>query len=443
MKMIKKIYYRIEFQLSSAMAVGSGENINSDKDIIRDSAGNPFIPGSTLAGIYRSLLEEDDRDDYFGKELIKDEKLTGSKVLVYDASLKKPEKKSYRTSIRDCVGLDEWKTVTERKGCKFDFEIIEPGAVFVTYLELNCGPGDRDICAGLAALWWNGRFRIGHKTMRGLGAVKCLSVWRREFLMKGKEDQIAEWLDFDMYDDGCWKEEDKIKWNDGKIREQNTLEMKDEDFILKLTLRQRGGISIRRYAAGGSDEKVKKMPDQEQVVYRRDKENGEKEEVPFIPGTSWAGAFKHHMEKLDPGAAGEYFGLCKKLEGEDGMLKKKSEIWFSESEICNAKSKVLTRNAIDRFTGGVVRNALFTEKMWYGGTAGLEIGFPKSVTDKFKQAMAACIVDLHTGLLSVGGETSIGRGIFEVQDLAVNGAPVTVSREMYRDILEKMRGEHA
>lgn len=459
MNIIKKIYYRIEFELSSAMAVGSGEDNYSDRDIIRDSSGHPFIPGSTLAGIYRNSLGKTDRSHYFGDELKNgkivegertgredrkkqqndEQKIQESKVLVYDAKLNQGGVTDpCHVSIRDCVGLDEWKTVAERKGCKFDFEVVEPGAVFVTYLEQNFESQDRDICSVLAALWKENRFHIGHKTMRGLGTVNCRSVRRREFFLTDQNDKslatktrngLEQWLDFDMYDDRCWED---TEWY--PVQSVNVIQNKG--CILSLTLRQMGGISIRRYTTETSGNGQKKVPDYEQVVYRR---TGGKE-VPFIPGTTWAGAFKHHMEKLIPESTGEYFGICEKQTGTDKMLKKKSKVWFSESELRDAESKILTRTAIDRFTGGVVRNSLFTERMWYGGTAGLEIAFPMDVPETFKAAMAASIVDLHMGLLSVGGQTSIGRGLFELAELKVNGNQVTISSGMYQEVLEKMKG---
>ena len=48
MRIVKK-YDRIEFELISPLAVGSGENKATDKDIVRDSSRQPYIPGSTLA----------------------------------------------------------------------------------------------------------------------------------------------------------------------------------------------------------------------------------------------------------------------------------------------------------------------------------------------------------------------------------------------------------
>ena len=43
--------------------------------------------------------------------------------------------------------------------------------------------------------------------------------------------------------------------------------------------------------------------------------------------------------------------------------------------------------------------------------------------DKEKKALAAALTDLHMGYLAVGGETSVGRGLFSVN--SINGEEVT------------------
>lgn len=103
MRIVKK-YYRIEFELTSPLAVGSGENKMTDKDIVRDSSGQPYIPGSTFAGIYRSLFNDDTANKYFGRELAKEEMekaseegrnmLTDSSIIVYDAHIKAGDEKN-------------------------------------------------------------------------------------------------------------------------------------------------------------------------------------------------------------------------------------------------------------------------------------------------------------------------------------------------------------
>lgn len=416
-KITKKIYYRITFRLASALSVGSGENQCSDNDIVRDSAGAPFVPGSSLAGIYRSFLSPKDAEDYFGTAR-NGEDGAGSKVLVYDARLRNVEGKlSYRSVIRDCVGLDEWKT--GKAECKFDFEVVEPGAEFVTYLEQNCGEKDRDICEELADAWMRHEICIGRKTMRGLGSIDAAKVCRRSFDLTRKEE-LDKWLDFDMYRDEDWK--------DAELTGQNTKKHNSgKSIVLEMELQQKGGISIRRYTTAEGQEDA--QPDAEQMTCILAR-NGEDTEVPCIPGTSWAGAFRHHMERLVPGCTEEYFGSCEK----------RSEIRFFESFLEGARPKVLTRNAVDRFTGGVVKNALFTEKMWYGGKTLLRIEIPAGTEERFKQALAAALTDLHMGVLSVGGLTAVGRGIFEGGKLWIDGEAVPVSDKMYGEILKKLEG---
>lgn len=411
----KKIYYRIVFQLASALSVGSGENQYSDSDVMRNSIGEPFVPGSSLAGIYRDLLDSRDAENYFGTAR-GEEQGAESKVLVYDAKLCSVTKEiPYRSIIRDCVGLDEWKTAKE--GAKFDFEVVEPGAEFVTYLEQNCGPEDKDVCEELAAAWLEHRVRIGRKTMRGLGSIGRTTICRRSFDLT-REEEMDEWLDFDMY-----REED---WEGSLLKpEEVSGRNRKESVVLKLALKQRGGISIRRYTTKVTEGET--QPDAEQLTCILSEDG---REIPYIPGTSWAGAFRHHMERLIPGCTEEYFGSCEK----------RSLVRFSESFIKGATPKVITRNAVDRFTGGVVDNALFTEKMWYGGRTVLSMEIPAETTPEFRQALAASLVDFHMGVLAVGGLTSVGRGIFEGERLEINGASLTVSENMYGEILKKLEG---
>lgn len=54
-------------------------------------------------------------------------------------------------------------------------------------------------------------------------------------------------------------------------------------------------------------------------------------------------------------------------------------------------------------------------------------------------------MDLHTGAMSVGGLTGIGRGLFEVTRLEINGQEVKVckelekSLELYQEIVEMLK----
>ena len=99
--------------------------------------------------------------------------------------------------------------------------------------------------------------------------------------------------------------------------------------------------------------------------------------------------------------------------------KARSIIRFSETSLEGAKGKILSRNAIDRFSGGTKDGALFTEKTYYGGKGDLVISWRSNekMPDKEVAALAAAITDLHFGFMAVGGETSIGRGLFAITEI--------------------------
>ena len=93
--------------------------------------------------------------------------------------------------------------------------------------------------------------------------------------------------------------------------------------------------------------------------------------------------------------------------------------------------KTVTRKSIDRFTSGTNDGALYTEKTYYGGSTELELLFTEKQSDDVKRAVLAVIADLDNGFLSVGGLTSVGRGIFSVEKLCINGQDMTESFRNY------------
>ena len=414
---MKKKYYKVSFKLSSPLILGSGFSAETDKDILKDAKGIPFIPASSIAGICQSAMQnlwakrgldetrrEEKKKKYFGDVSNDGENIQShSKICFYDATISKG---TPHISVRDGVGLDEYKVA--RKSAKFDMEVLEPGVTFVTYFEQNFySEGEEDIIKDLATIWKNAQIYLGAKTMRGYGAIQEVHVWKKEFDFS-KKDSVTEWLSFDMYAD----------WNEDE--EEITGSYVEGGLLLEL--KQVGGISIRKY----TEENEESVPDSEQLTIWN---NGK--EIPVIPGSSWAGAFLHRMKELDPQENYEaLFGDCKS----------KSVIRFSESRIMDAKEKVLTRNAIDRFSGGAMDKALFTEKTYYGGSTTLKINFSekKALTENAARTLAACITDLHYGFLSIGGLTAVGRGLFCIEK--VNGQKVADDK-LFQSVLEILEKE--
>lgn len=421
---LQKRYYRIDFRLASGLAIGSGENKETDKDLVRDSRGIPYIPASALAGIYRSLFCEEAADEYFGN--IHNGEARDSKMIVYDAVL---QDRLYTVSYRDGVGLDERKTAID--GAKFDFEILEPGVKFRTYIEQDKYEGDVNAGDIVADAWREERIVFGGKVTRGLGRIKDVEIKVCEFSFDSS-DEIDKWLKFSLDDEKSFHELHITE--ELSDSEKEKLRKKQDSFSITLSLKQQSPICIRVYTTkkeqGSSDD----TPNFTQLVY-----NKAIDPKPIIPGTSWAGAFRHQMIRWDNACTLFYFG--ENGENKDEK-RRKSLIWFSESEITKAKWKTVTRNAIDRLSGGTVNRALFKESQVYGGETKLTITvFNSDLKKKFLKCLAAAIIDLHKGIMSIGGETSVGHGLFKIEEISC-GESKAVKFDDYPDaeLYDKLLG---
>lgn len=386
---MRRTYYKLTMKLKSPLSLGSGLSDNTDSDVLIDSRGIPFIPATSVAGVIRHSLDGETADRLFGK-IGKDEHT--SAVIVYDAVCIGKN----NIAVRDSVELLDKAAVDMHK---FDFEAVETGAEFIGYIELiDCGENDDNIILEAVEKINMGLLRFGHKTSRGYGVCE---VTRR---LKLTFDDIDKWIYFDMFDETCWTSAENKK-------------LKSDIDISKITLflKQRGAVSIRSYVTEPSngDETA---PDYEQLSLR--------DGTPVIPGTSWAGAFRERFcEFTDNETCQKLFGFIDK--NQKGAVNKKSAIYFGESMISNAETKIITRNSIDRYTCGTADGALYTEKTVYNGDTELDIIITEKQSAEVYSALAAVIADLDNGFLSVGGLGSVGRGLFTVKKLLVNGADKT------------------
>ena len=128
-------------------------------------------------------------------------------------------------------------------------------------------------------------------------------------------------------------------------------------------------------------------------------------------------------------------GQDSKQSGES-VQQQKSKILFSESRLRDFERKVIARNSIDRFSAATRDGALYTENTVYNGSCSLDIMLQKDISDfeRVQKLIFAVIRDLHKGYLAVGGLTSIGRGMFCVERITVDGEDMT-------DII--LRGGHS
>ena len=400
--MIKnKIYYYIRMKLLSPISVGNGDDFLTDHDCIKNSKGIPFIPGSTLAGVFLHYLSNENKKIFTPK--INDE-FKQSPYFISDANVyKENHTDRVNTSIRDGIKLDENK-ITE-DGAKFDFEIVETGTTFDFRIEITIRENDNIekmkkvvdiILNGIN----NGEVLFGYKSKRGYGKAKIIESKVKEFNTEDLENLIL----FDKYDIN--------NYDDYSIAKENNESKYD---YIKFELKQLGGISIKRYSARAGE-----------VDFEHITSNGK----PVIPGTSWNGLIKSQIKKYLENdilyqsgiILTEWFGKEKGKETEG----KASNVIIEESEIKNATKIELTRNKIDRFSGGVSDKALFSEVAYYNGETTLGIKVKKSIKEDEDNSriiglIALVIKDIDNGLIALGGQTAIGRGMFKVMEATING----------------------
>ena len=213
--------------LTSALHIGGGDSTDSpvDSAVVKLANRQPYIPGSTLKGIFRSTVEKiagnlpgvwcctlyetggdclscnDELADQL--KALKVEKAAGDRIMAFldkhlcetcslfgspyqaakiglaDAMVQESWSGSYE--IRDGVGIDRDSERAVHKA-KFDYEIVPVGTRFdFRLLGENLSPRDLGlVCIGLTELM-AGMVMIGGFTSRGLGRC-CLELRKVEYL---------------------------------------------------------------------------------------------------------------------------------------------------------------------------------------------------------------------------------------------------------------------
>ncbi len=399
--MKKHIYYRIILRLVSPLSIGNGKNEFSDHDCIRRNDSTPYIPASSIAGVFRHYFDgnQELQENIFGKLHNYSAK---SSIIFYDAEPLDKIVFSIRDSVqlKDKVGID---------GAKFNMEVVETGAEFITYMEIDGYNYDKQqYIEELFSALRNDILRFGTKISRGYGIVEITSLKKAEFELDNSE-QLEKWLEFDMFEQSVWD----------NFREYDFKKFATKHFSIHLELRQASPVSIRVYTTECSTT-ARSTPDYKHITLN----NG----LPVIPGTSWAGAFRERFSLFAGEESTEkLFGYIKQVEKDNKKtnITQPSRIRFSESIINNAVPKNITRNSIDRFSAKTKDSALYTEQTYYNGETSLDIIVPDDISEKEKMCIGAVLYDLNNGYLSVGGLTTIGHGMFSVKSISVNNIDKT------------------
>lgn len=397
---MKRVYYQLQLTQLAPMRISGGniyEQGTTDMDILLDGRGLPYIPGSALAGVLRSLMSKKDAETAFGYVQQNEGKIQASRVIVSDAVLK--ERKGVRKTIRDGVRLLDDGTAADK--AKYDYEVVETRAPYTAILETEDDETVKIMRRLLSGITRQG-ISVGGRTSRGFGEL-VVSVREKSFDLPA---QIQDWVDWDPYGDGAFSEKDAF------VPEEET-DAKDNKVCIEAELEVVGSLMIRVPLEG----------DEANAVGLRNMAG-----KAVIPGTTWAGALRHHMRQLartiGSTELGEQINLLFGIENEKEQKYVKSKLTVSETVLEGSRETTYTRNALDRFTMAPRNSALFTEKIIHGGHGAFRLRASDMDQTVFSLLMAS-LQDLHDGLATVGGEGSVGRGCIRFTRMTVNGKDLT------------------
>ena len=440
-KIKKRVYYAFDVVLTSPLNVSGGQDLFSDSDVMRNGRGECFVPGTSLAGVFRNALKlAGDQPGIMGYVREQNGSMSGMFLsdLYFDTAEKEPV-----ISLRDGVKLSDDKNVEN----KFDMEIVETGArgtIFLNFVvrddqtDQEKNGADREGAAQeeqefekavseIVQKLQNGTIRIGSKKTRGFGRLRIEKIYRREF----SEDSRQEFISFkkNFRDTGKYDQEwEPEEWAKAQSEKYGPLPEDEEYIKIRVPLKLEGGISIRRYSAQPD------APDYEHITCSRvsevpgsnsgknsDTPENNRDRVPVIPGSSWNGAIRSGIRKILKELGYENYRIL--MENWFGSIRddsvtgisRASAVMISESVIEGAKAVPVTRNSINRFDASTKDGALYSEIAWFGGHTDLEVFVKKDENREYKEFLSILelvIQDIREGYVAVGGQVSIGRGIF-------------------------------
>jgi CRISPR/Cas system CSM-associated protein Csm3 (group 7 of RAMP superfamily) len=397
--------------LDTPTCLGSGE-VNGDVDLIilRDSIEEKaLLMGSSIAGALRNYL----RDYQSGYSAIESSLLFGgqrseeegeqSPLIVNDALTCG----SIKVELRDGVKINNI-TRTAEEGEKYDFELLEAGTKFDLYCELLIENNKEQLIRELVIVLQGlekGEICIGMKKRRGFG--RChVEKWQAWQFDLREDEQRLKWLTFPHWTKGLLPEYSTYYSIADALGVSIAGEDKRDRITIQATFTLASPLLIRSGQAS-----TEKAPD---VVHLKSRRNGELKSI--LSGTSLTGVLRHRAERIvntlnkNTNIIDEIFGVD--FSKDKTKKAKASRLTVDEAEINNTTDLVQNRIAIDRFTGGALRGALFNEQPIFGNdetnlVIKLELRQPKNHEIGL---MLLLLKDLWTGDLAVGGTSSIGRG---------------------------------
>lgn len=434
---------------------GDDADLSIDVRLVRDANGFPMIPGTTIAGVLRSVASGDNQAELFGHASNSDSKPSSIQVgfgfchnghnrpvsgLIQSAESQTDQLLTNLVPLlRDQVKLNEYGSAVD--GAKLDRTALPKGTRFSFEISWSTAAQNDEQWKTILSWLHHPEFRLGGLTHRGFGQIKVIEIKSNQYDFKNPKD-LEQWqvqrkasahLPFTQQSGSTLQLEAPARQAD-QLSFSLTLEA--EDFWR---------IGEGSFALAGDYDKPPHMKPYTETVIEW---NGDlaklNEHTLVIPATGIKGALRHrtlfHLRRLmndfSDGITTQSKIIDDELSAIFGNANNKQNDGCAGSitlndiydiqDITQANgdyiTKVIMHNKIDRFTGGTIDGALFSEQLLYGGHFTLtgQINLKRSPSKELLQAFKAALEDVAQGRLAIGAGSTKGHGYFTAIEQNLN-----------------------
>lgn len=427
-----RLLARITVEATTPLAVGSGEKgIVADSFVATDVNGLPYIPATSIAGVLRHAIGEEIANTFFGNSGKENKnEMTGSEIIFTEAKLVDKEGRPVdglaeidkndeflnaylNLPIRQHNSINKCGSVKDTG--LFNEQIVYKGSRFCFEMEMLSEKAQNDKFERVLDKIGSSSFRIGSGVTCGFGEMRVVSCKTRSLDMHNQDDMnFYANKSADLSVDWTGDETNVVSGSEEDVTVY-TLRLRPADFFL--------------FGSGFGDDEADMTPVKERIVEWKNGKGQLSEQRVLIPATSVKGAIAHrtayHYNKMngyfvddEKAKTGDENTAVRELFGYAGDKDKsmRGNVSISDVHISEGMSdKVVPHVAIDRFTGGTLDGALFSEKAVYGNRREITLTVrvaKKNYQEKVTDALELSIADICKGLLPLGGGVNRGNGAF-------------------------------
>ena len=435
---------RITLEAKSAHGIHTGHgDTTHDSLVVRDANGLPTLPGSSIAGVLRHQFTKqygmDASNKLFG--YINQESqsqaswLTVAWGMIHDSHnqpleglLAQHEKDELlkdllddKPIVRQRVRLNEYGTAEDTG--KFDTTWIPAGARYTTWIAYWCDGSEQStqLWESFLSVLKQPQLHIGKGTRSGTGLFELISLHQGHWDLCTPEGRKG------------YTERPRARKDTRGLTQVSASSYTGHVMTMQLQAesawRIGGGEGMILNAQSTQDKEPDLLPMHEsRITWSKGRGTLNSSQCYLLPATAIKGALRHRIAYHYRCLEGKFSGNDS-IESTDDCLAVRELFGYANADnasagilvihdimISHTKAKQMMHNKIDRFTGGVIDGALFSELVLWNTPITLTIEVfehtNSKISIKTRKALALALEDLASGWLPLGAGGSRGLGMF-------------------------------